>query len=222
MGLLDGLQTLQGAPPPRSSSATNGPSDPNATDAMSQFSTGAKSLFGDFGSTVGDGVDNLGDGVKSSVNSLRRMMGDESVDVDVEMQAPQQMSLSEEMGAMFNLTMFQRIALFAMVFGTGVLMICISFSFLPVIVLVPHKFAAAFTLGNVLAIISTWILVGPKAQLQAMFHPVRAVAAGIYLASLFVALLAAFFGGKMRYLFVLAALVAEVGSCKFFLVLGMC
>lgn len=212
MGLLDGLQTLQGAPPPRSgSNVALDATSTAATDPMSQISSGAKSLFGDFG----DGVDNLGEGVKSSVNSLRRLMGDESVDVDVEAQAPQQMSLSEEMGAMFNLTMFQRIALFAMVFGTGVLMICISFSFLPLIVVVPQKFAAAFTLGNLLAIVSTWILVGPKAQLQAMFHPVRAVAAGIYLTSLFVALFAAFFGGKMRYILVLIALVAEIASCKF-------
>lgn len=210
MGLLDGLETLQGAPPSRGA----GTSDPPLNDAMANLSTGAKSFFGDFGSSIGDGVDNLGDGVKSSVNSLRRMMGDESVDVDVEMQTTQQMSFSEEMGAMFNLTWFQRIALFAMVFGTGVLMMCISFSFLPVIVVVPHKFAASFTLGNLLAIFSTVILVGPRAQLQAMFHPARAVAAGIYFASLFIALFAAFFGGKLRYIIVLVAVVAEICSCK--------
>lgn len=213
MGLLDGLQTLQGAPPPRPSQ--NGTLETTSTappDTMSQFSSGAKSILGNLGSQFGDGVDNIGDGVKSSVNSLRRLMGDESVD-DVEAQ-PVQMSLSEEMGSMFNLTWFQRIMLFAMVFGTGVLLIGISFTFLPVIVLVPHKFAAAFTMGNLLAILSTWILVGPRAQLQAMFHPVRAVAAGVYLGSLFVSLFAAFFGGKLRYVLVLAAIIAEVAACK--------
>lgn len=218
MGLLDGVQSLQGAPAPSAQSQAHvNANGANGGDVMSQFSHGAKSLFGDFGSSVGvsmsSGVENIGDGVKSGVNSLRRMMGDESVQDDLEA-APVQMSLSEEMGAMFNLTMMQRIALFSMCFGTGVLMIFISFSFLPVIVLVPHKFAAAFTMGNVLCIVSTWVLAGPRSQLQTMFHPVRAVAAIIYVASLVCTLLAAFFGGKLRYIIVIASLVAEIGACK--------
>lgn len=219
MGLLDGLQGLQGAPPPRGGGSSNAALDgaaTAATDAMSQFSSGAKSLFGDLGSQFGGGVDNLGDGVKSSVNSLRRLMGDESVAEDIESQPTAQMSLSEEMGSMFNLTWLQRIALFAMCFGTGVLLIGMSFTFLPAIVIMPHKFAASFTLGNFLAIVSTWILVGPRSQLQTMFHPVRAVAACVYVGSLIVTLLAAFFGGKFRYILVLASIVAEVISCEFY------
>lgn len=213
MGLLDGLQSLQGPPPPRTSTPLDSAAN-TASDAMSQFSSGAKSIFGDLGSTLNGSMDNLGGNVKSSVNSFRRMMGDESVEDLEANQPPAQMTLSDEMNAMFNLSMFQRLALFAMIFGTGVLMICISFSFLPLIVVMPHKFAASFTLGNILAIVSTWVLVGPKAQLQAMFAPVRAIAAGIYVASLFVALFAAFFGGKLRYIFVLIALVAEIASRK--------
>lgn len=185
---------------------------------MAQFSTNAKSLFGDLSSSFSDNLDNIGDNFKSSVNSLRRLVGDDSVPpADLEAQLPPQppqQSFSEEMGALFNLTFFQRLALFAMIFGTGILMICISFSFLPFIVLAPHKFAAAFTMGNILAIVSTWVLVGPRAQLQTMFHPVRAVAAGIYVTSLVVALVAAFFGGKFRYVIVLVALIAELASCK--------
>jgi hypothetical protein len=137
------------------------------------------------------------------------MIGDESVE---DLEAPQQQTVSEEMGQLFNLTMFQRIALFAMTFCTGVVLVFISFSFLPLIVVVPHKFAASFSLGNILCICSTWILVGPRAQLQTMFHPVRAVAAAIYIGSLVFALLAAFFGGKLRYLIVLLALVVEIAS----------
>lgn len=214
MGLLDGLQTLQGAPPPRP--ATLSPTDSasaTASDAMTQFSSGAQSLFGDFSAGLAGGVEGLGGGVKTSVNSFRRMMGDESADIDLE-DPVEQMTLTEEMGTLFNLTWWQRLGLFAMVFGTGVLLIGISFTFLPVIVLVPHKFAAAFTMGNLLAIMSTWILVGPRAQLQAMFHPVRATAAAVYLSSLLVSLLAAFFGGKLRYILVLASIVAEIGARK--------
>lgn len=202
MGLLDGVQSLQGAPAP-------------TRDTMSKFSEGAKNSFGDFGNTLRDGVDNIGEGMKSSVNSIRRFIGDETVD-DVEAQAPVQQSLSEEMSSFFNLSMFQRIALFAMCFGVGVFMIFISFSFLPMIVFAPHKFAGAFTMGNVLAIISTWFLVGPKTQLQTMFHPARAVAAGVYVSSLAFVLFAAFFGGKLRYLLVLIGLVVEIVSRTLF------
>lgn len=207
MGLLDGLNSLQGAPPP-SQSASNPPSTAKP-DAFSQFSNGARSFFGDVSDSLAPAVDNVTETAKTSMSSLRRLMGEEE---DIE--APAQMSLSEEMSTMFNLTMFQRIGLFAMCFGTGVLMIVLSFSFLPMIVLVPHKFAASFTLGNVLAIMSTWVLVGPRAQLQSMFHPVRAVAAGVYVFSLVFALFAAFLGGKFRYVLVLAAVVAEIASRK--------
>lgn len=223
MGLLDGLQSLQGPPPPKSQPPAHvhiQPSSSNvaasASDPVSQFSAGAKSFFTGFGSKLSDtfspAVENINDTAKSSVTSLRRLMGDETVG-DIE--APPQMSMSEEMSSMFNLTLFQRILLFAMCFATGIFLIGLSFTFLPIIVLAPHKFASAFTMGNILAILSTWILVGPRAQLQSMFNPVRAVASSVYLASLIFALLAAFFGGKLRYILVLITLVAEIAARKF-------
>lgn len=222
MGLLDGLQSLQGAPPPNPQPLSTANPASSTSDPLAQFSAGARFMFGDLGSklseTLSPAVDNINETAKSSVTSIRRMMTDEPLPEDVEAPpAPQQMSISEEMSSMFNLTMFQRISLFAMCFGTGVLLIGLSFTFLPIIVLVPHKFAASFTMGNVLAIASTWILVGPRAQIQNMFHPVRAVASSVYLFSLVFTLFAAFFGGKFRYIMVLAALVAEVLSRKFLL-----
>jgi uncharacterized membrane protein len=199
MGLLDGLDSLSGAPPPNR----------NGADPLAVFGNGAQSFFGQLGGSV----DALSDGLKEGVNSLRRFTGDESAD---DLEAPtQQQSVADEVTQFFNLTMFQRISLFAMCFATGIVLIFISFSFLPLIMLVPHKFVAAFTMGNVLAIVSTWILVGPRAQLATMFHPVRAAAAAIYVGSLLFALFAAFFGGKLRYILVLVSLIAEVGSCKF-------
>lgn len=223
MGLLDGLNSLQGPPPPKSQPQTHvhiQPSSSNvgtsASDPISQFSAGAKTFFAGFGSKLSDtfspAVDNINDTAKSSVTSLRRLMGDETVDIE----APAQMTMSEEMSSIFNLSLFQRILLFAMCFATGILLIGVSFTFLPFIVITPHKFAAAFTMGNILAIISTWILVGPRAQLQSMFNPIRAIASSIYLASLLFALLAAFFGGKLRYILVLITLVVEIAARKYF------
>ncbi|KAI0560495.1 Vesicle transport protein SFT2 [Gracilaria domingensis] len=209
MGLLEGLNSLQGAPlpAPSTSNASNVSNDP-----LASFSASAKGLFSDLSNTLAPSLETLNDTAKQSVTSVRRFISDE---VPEDEEAPAQMTLSEEINTMFNLTMMQRIALFAMIFGTGVLLICMSFTFLPLIVVVPHKFAASFTLGNVLAIMSTWVLVGPKAQLQNMFNPVRAIASAVYLFSLVFTLFAAFFGGKLRYLLVIMAIVAEVASRKF-------
>lgn len=53
---------------------------------------------------------------------------------------------------MFNLSWVQRLTLFVMCFSAGAMMIGLSFMFLPMILLKPHKFAASFTAGNLLAI----------------------------------------------------------------------
>lgn len=69
---------------------------------------------------------------------------------------------------------------------------------------------------------STWVIVGPRAQLASMFHPARATAAAAYLGSLIFALFAAFFGGRLRYPLVLISLVVEVLACTFLVLLCRC
>lgn len=209
MGLLEGLSTLQGAPPPRGG------------DAAAAFGGAPGSALGELSASLSGGMDALGSNARSASDSLRRMLGDESVAVDLEMAggdggggggSAAQQSVAEEVGALFDLSLMQRVGLFAMCFSAGIVLLFISLSFLPAILLVPHKFAAPFTMGNVLAICSTWILVGPRAQLKTMFHPGRAAAAGAYVGSLFFVLFAAFFGGRLRYLLVIVALVVEIAA----------
>ncbi|PSR85420.1 Protein transport protein [Actinidia chinensis var. chinensis] len=63
---------------------------------------------------------------------------------------------------------------FGIFLATGVFFILISFTmFLPVIVLVPQKFALCFTLGCVLIIGSFFALKGPKSQFKHMFSNER-------------------------------------------------
>lgn len=176
------------------------------------------SLFSDISTKITPAVDTLQDNASKSMTHFKRLISDEPPDIErgppgpKEPETIQQMSMSEEMSSIFNLSTFQRIALFAMVFATGILLIAMSGSFLPFLVVAPHKFAAAFTVGNLLAICSTWFLVGPKAQLASMFSPGRIIAASVYVCSLVVTLFAAFFGGKLRYILVIIAIVAQVLS----------
>lgn len=206
MGLLEGLKELEGAPLPKPGTAGAGGSGSAAADAMAQFSSGAKNVFGGLG---GLGA-TIGEGAAGAATSMRRFLGDDS---DIE--APAQATLSDEVNALCSLTWMQRLALFAMTFGAGVLMLMTSVTFLPMLVIAPHKFAAAFTMGNVLCIVSTWLLTGPRAQIRNMFQPGRALAAGCYIGSLVAVLLAAFLGGALRYPLVLLCLVAEIISRKY-------
>ena len=55
----------------------------------------------------------------------------------------------------------------------------------------PRKFAALYTLSNILSLASTCFLVGPAKQARSMCAPARAPAAVAYLASLGLTLVAA-------------------------------
>lgn len=206
MGLLDGLADLQGAPPP------------SCPDPTASFGARPNSFVQNLQSSLSAGVEGLGAKTATASSNFRRLLGDESAAYDLEAAAgpPAQQTVSEELNALFDLSLFQRVTLFAITFAAGVVLLAVSVSFLPLILVVPHKFVASFTMGNVLAIGSSWILVGPRAQIRAMFHPVRAVAAGAYLASLVFAVFAAFFGGRFRYILVLVALVVEVAALLWF------
>mmetsp|Transcript_17478 Transcript_17478/g.37968 ORF Transcript_17478/g.37968 Transcript_17478/m.37968 type:complete len:231 (+) Transcript_17478:8-700(+) len=130
---------------------------------------------------------------------------------DVEMQsADGQQGLQDEMNEYLNLSYSQRLTLFAACFAGGVGMLFLAVLMLPMIVLRPAKFALAFTFGNLLCLGSTAFLVGVRAQLSAMFHPVRWVAACLYCGGLCITLFACFYGGSLRYLLVLASIIVEV------------
>eukprot|EP00180_Rhodochaete_pulchella_P001796 Plantae.Rhodophyta-Rhodochaete_pulchella.ctg270.p1 GENE.Plantae.Rhodophyta-Rhodochaete_pulchella.ctg270~~Plantae.Rhodophyta-Rhodochaete_pulchella.ctg270.p1 ORF type:complete len:188 (-),score=21.28 Plantae.Rhodophyta-Rhodochaete_pulchella.ctg270:192-755(-) len=123
---------------------------------------------------------------------------------------PTQQGLGDEMDQMFHMTQTQRMVAFLMCFATGALMIAMAVSFVPIIAIKPMKFALSFTLGNLLALFSTMFLVGPKAQLQSMFHPVRSTAALAYIGAVLVTLHTAIYGGKLRYITVVVSVVIEM------------
>ena len=125
LGLVDAVSNLPGAPGGSSS-----------RDTLGQLSAGAKSLIGDFGERLDDGV-----------GALRRMVGEDNDDLEA-----QRGGFGEELKGLFDLNWTQRLALFAMTFSAGAVLIALSFTFLPWIVLKPHKFAVSFTMGNILAI----------------------------------------------------------------------
>jgi len=56
----------------------------------------------------------------------------------------------------------------------------------------PAPFAILYTLGNILALSSTFFLWGPKSQLKSMFKPIRAGATVIYLVTLILTFVLAF------------------------------
>ena len=121
--------------------------------------------------------------------SLRRFLaGDDAVREDLESQSrfttSPELSETWALSEFFHLTRMQRLALFGMFFAAGILMSMLSMLLMPSIVLRPHKFALAFALGQVFLIGSTWFLIGPRAQLQAMASADRLVPCIVYWTSL--------------------------------------
>jgi len=93
----------------------------------------------------------------------------------------------------------QRLLLFAMLFGTGVVVSFLSVGMLPMLILRPQKFAFAFSLGQVLLITSTWLVVPLQVQLRALSVTERASAAAMYGIALVLALVT-----SLRHLALLA------------------
>jgi hypothetical protein len=103
------------------------------------------------------------------------------------------------LGELWQCSRTQRFLVFAMLFGTGVVVSCLAVAMLPMLVLRPQKFAFAFSLGQVLLITSTWLIVPLKVQLRALTVPERAAAAAVYGIALLFALVT-----SLRHLALLA------------------
>ncbi|KAJ4952835.1 hypothetical protein NE237_029667 [Protea cynaroides] len=100
----------------------------------------------------------------------------------------QQESLLGESDSPCSLSPLQRIYGFAASLVAG-----LAFMLLSLIVFArPIKFAIMFSSGNILAVGSTAFLIGPGQQLRMMFDSARIYATAIYIGSVFLALIFAF------------------------------
>ncbi|KAM3143614.1 hypothetical protein pb186bvf_004376 [Paramecium bursaria] len=59
---------------------------------------------------------------------------------------------------------------FAIFFGIGICLILLSFTFLPMIILVPAKFGALFSLGSICIITSLYVIKGTKNFIQMFWN----------------------------------------------------
>jgi hypothetical protein len=76
-------------------------------------------------------------------------------------------------------------------FAMGTFLSISSSFFVPMILLKPAKFAVPYTLGNVLSVLSSLFLVGPRRFFNTMFGEDRRVASIVYLTTLLLTLVAA-------------------------------
>ncbi|KAL6508335.1 hypothetical protein OROHE_021877 [Orobanche hederae] len=118
----------------------------------------------------------------------------------------QQDYLLEETEGLCSLSPVQRIYGFAACLLAG--LVCI---FLSLIVFAkPIKFALLFTFGNLLAVGSTALLIGPGQQLRMMFDTVRFYASAIYVGSVIVALVCALMIHSK--ILTIIAIICEIGA----------
>lgn len=118
----------------------------------------------------------------------------------------QQDYLLEGTEGLCSLSPMQRIYGFAACLLAG--LVCM---FLSLIVFAnPIKFALLFTFGNMLAVVSTALLIGPAQQLRMMFDPVRVYATAIYIGCVVVALICALLIHSK--ILTIIAIICEIGA----------
>lgn len=107
-----------------------------------------------------------------------------------------------------TLTWKQRAIGFSITFGVGILLAFLSLTFLWTLQIT--KFAVLYSIGSVLSLGSTMFLVGPVKQCKNMVQPHRALATGVYLASIAGTLAVAFtMSGFGAFILVLILLIIQ-------------
>jgi len=150
-------------------------------------------------------------GAREQLDGVRDMIdGARGVNEEAMTEPSVQQDLYDEVNQVLNMPYWQRVLACGLCFAAGAAMLIFSSLLLPLIVLKPEKFALTFTLGNLLCVGSTCFLVGPSAQFEAMFHPVRASAAFVYFGAMVSTLFCALFAKHGKYLLVLTSLLVEL------------
>ena len=115
---------------------------------------------------------------------------------------------SEPEGIFPTLTLRQRIYGWLGCYAGGVLITVMSFgSFRGLLVGKPYRFAILYTVGNLIALMSTMFLVGPKKQWEKMVDSKRKTATLVYLVSMFATLGLCFEAPDLRILILVAVIV---------------
>mmetsp|Transcript_3834 Transcript_3834/g.11127 ORF Transcript_3834/g.11127 Transcript_3834/m.11127 type:complete len:201 (-) Transcript_3834:499-1101(-) len=102
-------------------------------------------------------------------------------------------STEENLGLCGELSYKTRLYGFLICFALGSFMSISSSFFVGMIVIKPSKFALPYTMGNILSLGSSAFFVGPTRFCSTMFNENRRVASAIYLATLFLTLVAALY-----------------------------
>eukprot|EP01013_Petalomonas_cantuscygni_P033822 TRINITY_DN61053_c0_g1_i1.p2 TRINITY_DN61053_c0_g1~~TRINITY_DN61053_c0_g1_i1.p2 ORF type:complete len:170 (+),score=12.66 TRINITY_DN61053_c0_g1_i1:135-644(+) len=116
------------------------------------------------------------------------------------------------------LSFTQRLTGFAICGLSGVLFSLIAWTFW----YSPSKFAFFFTTGNLLGLISTVFLVGPRRHLEMMWEETRRVAVAVYLLSMMATLVAIFFlhSALLSLVMIVCQYVAFAWYCLTFIPYG--
>ena len=113
-------------------------------------------------------------------------------DYDEEITDADSKSFFEDVDEAVTLNRTERMYGFVICFVLGWLISMASVSTLATVVINPSRFAALYSLGNIVSLCSTMFLWGPVKQIKSMFEEVRRGATLVYLASIAFTLFAAF------------------------------
>eukprot|EP00315_Gephyrocapsa_oceanica_P009369 CAMPEP_0185301054 /NCGR_PEP_ID=MMETSP1363-20130426/12474_1 /TAXON_ID=38817 /ORGANISM="Gephyrocapsa oceanica, Strain RCC1303" /LENGTH=201 /DNA_ID=CAMNT_0027898055 /DNA_START=111 /DNA_END=716 /DNA_ORIENTATION=+ len=114
-----------------------------------------------------------------------------------------------------SMTFQQRLYAFAICFCISVAISITSvFSVAQLIGGRPGPFAVKYTLGNVLSLLSTGFILGPKRQIKNMSHPTRAASALVYIGAMVATLVSAV--GLQNALLVLVSVIVQFAAMAWY------
>jgi hypothetical protein len=110
-----------------------------------------------------------------------------------------------------GLTTMQRFQLFVLFIGGSLLLFFVSiFVFLPMVVVMPSKFATTFTIASLLAMAALAFLRGPKTMLKSLLDRDRLLFTTSYIGSLVLTLYATFV--SQSYLLIILAVAVQIAA----------
>lgn len=162
--------------------------------------------------------DEIRQSVSGSMQKAGSVVGLTAVSTDEEEQVQQPDRLDELSEMCPKLSFQQRVTGFFVCFGTGYLITFLSFSFfIQLMEGDPVPFVVVYTSGNILSLLSSMFLCGPKRQFKNMFDAKRRYTSIVYLSCLFVTVVVVFIPipenyGAIKLLLLVLLLLAQFSA----------
>mmetsp|Transcript_22078 Transcript_22078/g.47387 ORF Transcript_22078/g.47387 Transcript_22078/m.47387 type:complete len:244 (-) Transcript_22078:583-1314(-) len=171
---------------PDVSSLTPNPPPPSAFSTATNPSSKMSNMFASLKESAASAGGSMRDNMSKNISSVRTGLGIPNATDDSSDAQSESSSIVDEVSEICpKMTFHQRVMGFGICFTCGYLMTFMSFRlFIKLVEGNPAPFVFLYTSGNILSLLSSMFLSGPKRQLKSMFDEKRRITSIVYLVTL--------------------------------------